>query len=67
LGDAGLFVPVADPPALAEALRFLATEPNEVRRLRAAAYRRAEQEFRPESVARPLRDALIRSTRKRDL
>ena len=63
LGDAALFVPVADPPALAEALRSLATDPSEVRRLRTSAHRRAEADFRPRSVAHHLHGALLARTK----
>ena len=67
LGDAARFVPVADPTALAEALRSLAADPSEVRRLRTSAHRRAEADFRPRSVAQPVRAALLaRAKRKRD-
>jgi len=38
LGDAARFVPVADPIALAKALRSLASDPSEVRRLRTSAH-----------------------------
>jgi glycosyltransferase involved in cell wall biosynthesis len=59
LGDAGVFVPVADPAALAEALRSLAADPSEVRRLQRSAQLRAEAGFRPRSVAQPLHAALL--------
>jgi glycosyltransferase involved in cell wall biosynthesis len=59
LGDAARFVPVDDPAALAEALRSLAADPSEVRRLRASAHKRAEADFRPRSVAQPLLAALL--------
>lgn len=54
LGDAALFVPVADPAALAEALRSLAANPGEVLRLRQSAQQKAEADFRPRIVAQPL-------------
>jgi len=63
LGDAARFVAVADPTALAEALRSLATDPSEVHRLRTAAHQRAEADFRPRSVAQPVRAALLARTR----
>lgn len=59
LGDAARFVPVADPTALAEALRSLAADPSEVRRLRTSAHQRAEADFRPRSVAQPVHAALL--------
>jgi len=59
LGDAARFVAVGDPAALAEALRSLAADPGEVRRLRTAAHQRAEANFRPPTVAQPVRAALL--------
>jgi glycosyltransferase involved in cell wall biosynthesis len=65
LGEAAVFVPVADPIALAKALGSLAADPSEVRRLQRSAQLRAEAEFRPRSVAQPVRAALLaRTTRK---
>jgi glycosyltransferase involved in cell wall biosynthesis len=64
LGDAARFVPVADPTALAQALRSLAADPREVRRVRAAAHQRAETDFRPRSVAQPVRAALLAMTKQ---
>jgi len=67
LGKAARFVPVANAIALADALRSLAADPSEVCRLRRSAYGRAEADFRPRSVAEPLRAALIAlAKRKRD-
>ncbi len=63
LGEAARFVPIADPGALAKALRSLAADPGEVRRLRASAHQRAEADFRPRSVAQPLSAALLARTR----
>ena len=63
LGDAARFVPVADPAALAEALRSLAADPDDVRRLRTSAHRRAEADFRPRSVAQPVHAALLARAR----
>ena len=63
LGEAARFVPVADPIALAEAVRFLAADPSEVRRLQMAAHQRAEADFRPRSVAQPVRARLLAMTR----
>ena len=65
LGDAARFVPVADSHALAEALRSLAADPSEVRRLRTSAHLRAEAGFRPRSVAEPLHTVLLERTRAR--
>jgi glycosyltransferase involved in cell wall biosynthesis len=66
LGDTARFVRVADPIALAEALRSLAGNPDEVHRLRTSAHRRAEEGFRPRSVTQPVRAALLaRTNRKR--
>lgn len=59
LGDAARFVTVADPTALAEALRSLAADPGEVRRLRTSAHQRAEADFRPCRVAQPVQAALL--------
>jgi len=59
LGDAARFVTVANATALAEALRALAADPSEVRRLRASAHQRAEADFRPCIVAQPVRAALL--------
>ena len=65
LGDSARFATVADPAALAEALRSLATDPSEVRRLRTSAHLRAEADFRPRSVAQPVRAALLTMTRRK--
>lgn len=59
LGDAARFVTVANPSALVEALRSLAADPSAVRRLRTSAHQRAEPDFRPRSVAQPVRAALL--------
>jgi hypothetical protein len=59
LGDAARYVGVGDPTALAEALRALAADPGEVRRLRTSAHQRAEADFRPVTVAQPVRAALL--------
>ena len=64
LGDAARFVRVADPMALAEALRSLAADPAEVRRLRRSAYERAEAAFRPHSVAQPVHEVLVAMTKQ---
>jgi glycosyltransferase involved in cell wall biosynthesis len=64
LGDAARFVAVNDPSALAEALRSLAADPSEVRRLRTSAHQRAEADFRPRRVAQPLRAALLARMKK---
>ena len=59
LGEAARFVTVSDSNALAGALRSLAADSGEVRRLRELAHERAESDFRPRSVAQPLRSALL--------
>lgn len=56
--DCALFIPAGDSRALEHALVFLATNPDEVYRLRLAARQRAEDWFRPPSVAERLREAL---------
>jgi glycosyltransferase involved in cell wall biosynthesis len=65
LGDDAYFVAGGDPGALAHALRSLADNPDEVRRLRAAAYERAEAEFRPRQVSQPLEAALVAGTMRK--
>jgi glycosyltransferase involved in cell wall biosynthesis len=60
MGDAACYVPPGDANALAEALRSLAANLDEVRRLRVAAQQRAEANFRPRRVAEPL-DAAFRA------
>jgi glycosyltransferase involved in cell wall biosynthesis len=64
LGDAARFVRAADPMALADALQSLAADPDEVRRLRTSAHRRAEAGFRPRSVAQPVHAALLAKTNR---
>jgi glycosyltransferase involved in cell wall biosynthesis len=51
-------VPPGDQGALADALRALAADPEEVWRLRRAAYERAEAAFRPGAVVAALDDRL---------
>jgi glycosyltransferase involved in cell wall biosynthesis len=58
LGDSALFVPPGDDGALADALRALAADPEEVWRLRRAAYERADADFRPAVVVAALDDRL---------
>lgn len=58
LGDAAVFVPPADPEALAAVLRDLADDPARVARLRRAARRRAVDRFTPATVVTPLRQRL---------
>jgi glycosyltransferase involved in cell wall biosynthesis len=58
LDGAALFVPPGDAAALADALRRLAGDPDEVRRLRAAARERALDRFTPGRVVAPLADRL---------
>jgi glycosyltransferase involved in cell wall biosynthesis len=65
LGDAARYVAPGDSAALAEALRSLAADPDEVDRLQAAAYARAQQHFRPREVARPLQQAIAEDLRRR--
>lgn len=65
LGNAARFVAVADPHALAEALLSLSADPTEVHRLRTSASHRAEADFRPRSVAQPVRAALLAMTRQK--
>ena len=62
LGEAARFVRVADPIALADALRSLAADPAQVDWLRTLAHRRAEAGFRPGSVAQPVHAALLART-----
>lgn len=54
LADAAMYVPPGDSGALAAALRQLADSPEEVERLRLAAYARAEERFRPERIVAQL-------------
>jgi glycosyltransferase involved in cell wall biosynthesis len=56
--DAAYYVPAGDSEALAGALRRLAGDPTEVKRLQIAARQRAESRFRPASVVQPLREQL---------
>ncbi|MDQ1716360.1 MAG: hypothetical protein QOE89_313 [Pseudonocardiales bacterium] len=65
LGKSARYVAPGDASALAEALRSLAADPDEVSRLQAAAYARAEQEFRPRDVARPLQQAIGEGLKRR--
>lgn len=60
LGDAAAYVEPGDPHALAEALRALAGDAAEVRRLADGAARVAREQFAPTAVVRPLVDALAR-------
>ena len=62
LGEAGVFVRAGDPAALAEALRALAADPGRTRDLRRAAYRHAQEAFRPEASVRDLRQRLAELT-----
>jgi glycosyltransferase involved in cell wall biosynthesis len=62
LGDAALYVPPGDAPALAHVLRSLVADPARVGALRDAAYDLAERRFRPGCVIAPLRDLLMRGT-----
>jgi glycosyltransferase involved in cell wall biosynthesis len=65
LGDDAYFVAGGDPGALAHALRSLSDNPHDVRRLREAAYERADAEFRPRQVAQPLEAALVTGTMRK--
>jgi glycosyltransferase involved in cell wall biosynthesis len=56
LDEAAEFVPPGDSHALAETLRRLANDPDRVRALRDAAYRRASEAFHPRAIAQRLRD-----------
>ena len=58
LGDAAVFVPPADPAALAAALRTLADDGPELAKLRAAARDRARDRFAPAAVVGTLRARL---------
>lgn len=58
LGDAGLFVPPGDPQRLADVLAALATDRTQVLDARHAAYRHAEERFRPRRTVAPLRARL---------
>lgn len=58
LGDAALFVPPGDASALAEALTTLADDGELLARLQRAAHARAEAEYRPIRVVRPLLERL---------
>ena len=59
LGEAAVFVPVADPEALASALRALAADRGRVWELQQAVYARADACFRPAHVVASL-DATLR-------
>jgi glycosyltransferase involved in cell wall biosynthesis len=59
-GVDGLLVPQADEPKLADALMLLAGQPQERRRLGAAARLRAKRDFDTQSTARRLLDAIHR-------
>jgi glycosyltransferase involved in cell wall biosynthesis len=54
LGEAAVLVPPGDPDALAQALRRLAKDPEELDRLRTAAAARAKATFTPAAVVAPL-------------
>ena len=58
LGDAAVYVSAGDAGALAAALRELATDRDRLWELRQAAYRRADETFRPAVVVRPLLERL---------
>jgi glycosyltransferase involved in cell wall biosynthesis len=58
LGDAAVYVPPADPVALATALRELAEDPPALAKLRSAARDRAREKFAPAAVVGTLRARL---------
>jgi glycosyltransferase involved in cell wall biosynthesis len=58
LGDAAVFVPPGDAQALADELCALAADRDRVWSLRLAAYRRADERFRPAAVIAPLDERL---------
>jgi glycosyltransferase involved in cell wall biosynthesis len=59
LGEAAVYVPPGDATALAEALRLLADDRERVRELREAAYRHADEFFRPSAVVAALHARLV--------
>jgi len=58
LGEAAVYVPAGDGAALAAALQGLAADRDRLWELRQAAYRRADEAFRPAAVVRPLFERL---------
>ena len=62
-GDAAVFVQPGDAEALADALRRLAAQPEELQSYRTAAAARAVEAFRPEVVVAPLQDRLAGARR----
>ncbi|HEX7661280.1 MAG TPA: glycosyltransferase [Pseudonocardiaceae bacterium] len=63
LGAAAVLVPPGDPDALADALRGLAGDRAELRRMRKAAHDLATREFAPEHVVAPLLANLLGTAR----
>lgn len=59
LGEAAVYVPAGDAGALAGALRELAADRDRLWELRQAAYRRADEAFRPAVVVQPLVERLL--------
>ncbi|MEX2102484.1 MAG: hypothetical protein WD805_00860, partial [Gaiellaceae bacterium] len=58
LGDAAVYVPAGDAGALAATLRGLEKDRDRLWELRQAAYRRADEAFRPAVVVQPLVERL---------
>jgi len=61
-GDAAIYVPSGDAAALAEALHKLAADPERAFEMRVAAYRRADERFRPRDVTSDLAGRLLART-----
>jgi glycosyltransferase involved in cell wall biosynthesis len=59
IGDAAVLVPPGDPAALADALRALAGDHDELTRLRLACHRLATARFAPDQVVGPLLDLIV--------
>jgi len=62
LGDAACYVPVADPKALAGAIRKLADDRVLLSKMQAASYARADDQFSPRSIGIQLQQALEAAT-----
>jgi glycosyltransferase involved in cell wall biosynthesis len=62
LGDAAVFVPPGDAPALATALRQLATDRQRLAELRAAGYARMVERFTPAAIGKLVHEAAIPPT-----
>jgi glycosyltransferase involved in cell wall biosynthesis len=59
LGEAAVLVPPGDPAALADALRALAADRDELTRLRVAGHQLATARFAPDQVVGPLLDLIV--------